>query len=656
MKTNYFRTIIGAIILFACMLGAPSRLLAQTTDTTSTNNLMSGVVEGFYGTPWTSEQRYDIIEFMGEFDLTHYVYAPKDDPLHRSRWADLYGSEAIDAFRNLLTAGRDNNVTIWFAISPGLSISYSDTADFRRLTRKLDQVIEAGFRHIALFLDDVPEVLRTKADIEAYPNLAYAHADLIQRLYAYLAKSDVGLMVCPTVYAGTFGDQNYLSVLGPSIPATVPLFWTGPDIASPDIPLTDVENWTSRTSIKPLIWDNFPVNDFEVWRPFLGPYPHRDPDGLRSTLGVIANPGPSAYTNMIGLATLADLLRDPEAYEPAVTHELALKRLFGEEAYPHVSFVSDFYSAYGWEDHVFSPIYVPGLPLEMKIIEEALEQLVEHLAALDSIVADDDRRLKGFISEVRGYVTKTTVVYATMKANSDYKQEDGFLKFRSELDEYKAVNVDRVMSSNSRDWRRIKQIPMYRDGEIDKGARTEYTVRYAATSDTLYSLLRMITSEVIRMEEPTLFNGNLVTFVIADEANIDRTHLGKNDIFLSMKLPNSDHKELGRFVLDLGGFGQRGLADITLQQVSTFFHQFATVPPEPDQSRFLGIRSESRHSVSEFFIMVAVPRHGQSEFRLNWSLRLMNENYSTIVTTNRMASRRGYLGNPQTWVRVVISD
>jgi len=655
MKTNYFRTIIGAIILLTSILGTASSLLAQTADTTSTNNLMSGVVEGFYGTPWTSEQRYDIIEFMGEFDLTHYVYAPKDDPLHRSRWADLYGSEAIDEFRNLLTAGSDNNVTIWFAISPGLSISYSDTADFRRLTRKLDQVIEAGFRHIALFLDDVPEVLRTKADIEAYPNLAYAHADLIQRLYAYLAKSDVGLMVCPTVYAGTFGDQNYLSVLGPSIPATVPLFWTGPDIASPDIPLTDVENWTSMTSIKPLIWDNFPVNDFEVWRPFLGPYPHRDPDGLRSTLGVIANPGPSAYTNMIGLATLADLLRDPEAYEPAVAHELALKRLFGEEAYPHVSFISNFYSAYGWEDHVFSPIYVPGMPLKMADIEDGLVQVEKHLSALDSIVADD-RRLKGFVAEVRGYLTKTKVTYATMKANSDYTQEDGFLVFRSELDEYEASKVDRVMSSNSRDWRRIRERSMYHNGEVDKGPQTDYTVRYAATSDTLYSLLRMRTSFFTRMLNPTLFDGNLATFVLADEADIDRTYPGPNDIFVSMTIPNPDHQELGRYVLDLGGFGQRGLSDITLKQVSTFFHQFATVPDEANQARFFGIRSEGRQNVNEFFIMVAIPRNGQSEFRLNWSLSLMNVGSSAAVTTNRMASRRGYLGNPQTWVRVVISD
>jgi len=656
MKTNYFRTITGAIILLTCFLSVSTISFAQTVETAPKNKLMSGVVEGFYGTPWTSEQRYDIIKFMGEFDLTHYVYAPKDDPLHRSRWAELYGSEAIDEFSRLLTAGRENDVIIWFALSPGLSISYSDTADFGLLTRKLDQVIESGFKHIALFLDDVPEVLRTKEDIEAYQNLAYAHADLIQRLYAYLSESEVALMVCPTVYAGTFGDQNYLSVLGPSIPAAVPLFWTGPDIASPDIPLADVENWTSRTSIKPLIWDNFPVNDFEVWRPFLGPYPQRDPEGLRSTLGIIANPGPSAYTNMLGLATLADLLRDPDGYDPSEAHERALKQLFGDEAYPHVSFVSDFYSAYGWEDHVFSPIYVPGMKLQMKVIEDAIDQVDIHLAALDEIAADDDRRLNGFVDEVRGYLTKTKVAYATMKSNSDYKQEEGFLVFRSDLDKYEAAKVDRVMSSNSRDWRRIRERPMYRDGEVDKGAQTEYTVRYAATSDTLYTLLRMKTSFFTRMQTPTLFYGNLATFVIADEADIDRTHPGPNDVFVSMTIPNPDHQELGRYVLDLGGFGQRGLADITMKQVSTFFHQFATVPAEPNQERFFGIRSEGRQNVNEFFIMVAVPRYGQSEFRLNWSLSLMNFGSTAAVTTNRMASRRGYLGNPQTWVHVVISD
>ena len=44
---------------------------------------LRGVVEGFYGTPWTFQDRADIIDFCRRNNLNSYVYAPKDDPYHR---------------------------------------------------------------------------------------------------------------------------------------------------------------------------------------------------------------------------------------------------------------------------------------------------------------------------------------------------------------------------------------------------------------------------------------------------------------------------------------------------------------------------------------------------------------------------------------------
>ena len=46
-----------------------------------------GIVEGFYGRPWTHEQRLDMIRFIGERGMNRFVYAPKDDPLMRREWA-----------------------------------------------------------------------------------------------------------------------------------------------------------------------------------------------------------------------------------------------------------------------------------------------------------------------------------------------------------------------------------------------------------------------------------------------------------------------------------------------------------------------------------------------------------------------------------------
>ena len=41
-----------------------------------------GVVEGFYGTPWSHEARLRQLAFYGENKMNTYIYGPKDDPYH----------------------------------------------------------------------------------------------------------------------------------------------------------------------------------------------------------------------------------------------------------------------------------------------------------------------------------------------------------------------------------------------------------------------------------------------------------------------------------------------------------------------------------------------------------------------------------------------
>ena len=41
-----------------------------------------GVVEGFYGTPWSHEVRLSLIDFYGKFKMNSYLYGPKDDHYH----------------------------------------------------------------------------------------------------------------------------------------------------------------------------------------------------------------------------------------------------------------------------------------------------------------------------------------------------------------------------------------------------------------------------------------------------------------------------------------------------------------------------------------------------------------------------------------------
>ena len=44
--------------------------------------LYRGVVEGFYGTPWSHEVRLSLINLYGKFKMNYYLYGPKDDHYH----------------------------------------------------------------------------------------------------------------------------------------------------------------------------------------------------------------------------------------------------------------------------------------------------------------------------------------------------------------------------------------------------------------------------------------------------------------------------------------------------------------------------------------------------------------------------------------------
>lgn len=51
---------------------------------------MRGIVEGFYGTPWSHADRLEMLHFSKEKKFNAYIYAPKDDPYHRAKWREPY--------------------------------------------------------------------------------------------------------------------------------------------------------------------------------------------------------------------------------------------------------------------------------------------------------------------------------------------------------------------------------------------------------------------------------------------------------------------------------------------------------------------------------------------------------------------------------------
>jgi hyaluronoglucosaminidase len=83
-----------------------------------------GVIEGFYGPPWSTADRISSFVFDGQSKMNTYVYSPKDDPYLRARWREPYPSDQLAVIKNLIQSAAANHVTFTYALSPGLSICF----------------------------------------------------------------------------------------------------------------------------------------------------------------------------------------------------------------------------------------------------------------------------------------------------------------------------------------------------------------------------------------------------------------------------------------------------------------------------------------------------------------------------------------------------
>jgi hyaluronoglucosaminidase len=288
-----------------------------------------GVIEGFYGNPWTHDERLDCLRFMGAHGMNTFVYGPKDDPLVRRRWRDAYDGEALARLREVVAVAAEAGVDVVYAISPGLSIRYADPSDTDALVAKLESLATLGISRFGLFLDDLPPRLLHASDAARFADITDAHATLAASLATRLGPSRP-LLVCPLVYHGR-GDEPSLARLASALDPRVDLLWTGREICSRVLEVDDAERFAGTTGRQPLYWDNYPVNDVAMgWELHIGPYLGRDRLLHRAARGVLANPMELWEASKIPLATVAAYLADPEGYDPEAAFAAAVREVAGD--------------------------------------------------------------------------------------------------------------------------------------------------------------------------------------------------------------------------------------------------------------------------------------------------------------------------------------
>ena len=82
-----------------------------------------GFIEGYYGNPWSNEDRAELMKFGGEFKMNQYIFAPKDDPYHNSQWRTLYPQEELTEIAELAKVGNETKCRYVWSIHPFMYLS-----------------------------------------------------------------------------------------------------------------------------------------------------------------------------------------------------------------------------------------------------------------------------------------------------------------------------------------------------------------------------------------------------------------------------------------------------------------------------------------------------------------------------------------------------
>jgi hyaluronoglucosaminidase len=370
-----------------------------------------GVVEGFYGAPWSQEARIRQLDFYGRNKMNVYIYGPKDDPYHRTpNWRKPYPAREGEELKVLVNRAKENNVIFYWAIHPGQDIRWNEE-DRSLLLQKFESMYQLGVRGFAVFFDDISGE-GTKADKQA-ELLNYIDDHFVK------VKRDVApLILCPTEYNKSWTDVEggYLTTLGDKLNEGIKVMWTG-DMVVATIDKSTLDFVNPLLKRKAYIWWNFPVSDYVQDHLLLGPVYGNGLDIKDDMSAFVSNPMEHAEASKISLYSVADYTWNMENYDSETSWKHAVRDLMPLHA-EYLEIFAAHNSDPGQNGHRFrreeSVAIQPALSALLKayqekneIDEDAYRQVAEEcrkiIVAADGLLASGNEN-RPLITEIRPWL------------------------------------------------------------------------------------------------------------------------------------------------------------------------------------------------------------------------------------------------------------
>ena len=275
-----------------------------------------GFIEGYYGIPWSNEDRMSLMRFGGDFKMTSYIFAPKDDPYHSAKWREPYPADKLEEIKEMTEVGNASKCRFVWTIHPFMNGGITEAtydADIQKIKDKFNQLYNVGVRQFGVLGDDAGNlprkvVIRVMNDLQKWAD----------------EKGDVyDLVFCPQGYNHSWqGNYSELNELDEGFPEDVRIFWTGEAVCQPieqktldhfrryNLP----EGKTGRRA--PLFWLNWPVNDINHGRMLMGKGVQLHTDiNVNDIYGAVTNPMQESEASKVAIFAVADYAWNVKGFE-----------------------------------------------------------------------------------------------------------------------------------------------------------------------------------------------------------------------------------------------------------------------------------------------------------------------------------------------------
>ena len=294
-----------------------------------------GIIEGFYGKPWSWEARADTVSFLAPYGYRFYLYAPKFDPYLRRKWNEPHPDALATRLRQLAAHCREMGVRFGVGLTP-FELYTLDSDAKAALEAKLALLDDIGIEDLGILFDDM------RGDI---PELAKKQIAIVDHV-AGLTRA-TRIIVCPSYYSDdpvldrVFGNRpdNYVEDLGRGLDENIEIFWTGEEVISREFSSGHIARISEQLQRKPFLWDNYPVNDGQRMSQYLHIRGFTGRPWSNSTRVAAhgINPALQPMLNRIPAITLSECYRQKDSYEYGDSFRRACCEVLGDDLGQKVS-------------------------------------------------------------------------------------------------------------------------------------------------------------------------------------------------------------------------------------------------------------------------------------------------------------------------------